>query len=235
MPRKKDTEPKDEALEPEDDDTEDTSSDDDLLPKAGPAPARGGSGAVWAVVLVIVVLALVVTAVLYLRDRQDKAAAARKLEKEQVMGQLDPAKNNIARAAEEIEGDLPDVASAIQALNRAAEQVGELALTPRATKAGVSPQLVDLQGELRDASANLKNRNDQYLEAVAAAQKDLRTAALAEVKPLADRIEILKRGAQGDVDTPLVVPGVSSLPSGGEQPETAPEAAPEAEAGKSNP
>jgi hypothetical protein len=240
MPRKKDTEPKDEALEPEDEGADDATAEDDLLPEA-PARARGGSGGVWAIMLVIVVLALVVTAVLYVKDRREKADAARKLQREQVMGQLEPAKSNIARAAERIQADPPDVAGAIQALNRAAEQVGELASSPRANEAGAAEQLVALQSQLRDASTNLKSHNDRYV-------KELRTAALAEVEPLANRVDLLKRNAQGDVDTPLVVPGVSPLPSG-EEPaaepapagsaapaaEPAPTAAPETEATKSSP
>ena len=233
MPRKKADEPKDEALESEDEETDHTSPDGDLLPE--PAPARGGSGALVAILVVFVVIVLAVLAYLHREKAKDNAAKLR-AQQLQVMGtQLGRVKDNVVRAAKQIEGDPPNVESAIEALNTARDQLGEIALSPSATEAGMSGQLVDLQTQVRATSDTLKGRNDQYLEAVAAAQNELKTSALADVKPLAGKLDTLMTGAQGDVDTPLVVPGVSSVPSGEEPAEGTSKAAPEAEAGKTNP
>jgi hypothetical protein len=233
MPRKKADEPKDEALESEDEETRDTSSDDDLLPEAAPAPARGGSGALVAILVVFVVIVLAVAAYLH-REKTQREAARIKAQQLQVMStQLGRVKDNVVRAAKQVEGDPPNVESAIEALNTAADQLGEIALSPSATEAGMSVQLVDLQTQVRATSDTVQGRNDQYLEAVAAAQNELKTSALADVKPLAGKLDTLMTGALGDVDTPLVVHGVSSVPSGEEPAEETPKATPEA--GTSNP
>jgi len=231
MPRKKADEPKDEALEPEDD----AASDDDLLPEAVPAPARGGSGALVAILVVFVVIVLAVAAYVH-RDRAQRKAAERKAQQLQMMAtHLGRVKDNVARAASQIDSESPNVDSAIDALNTARDQLGEIALSENAKAAGLSDQLVGLQKQCQDASASLKARNDQYREAVTAAQAELRTSALSDVKPLAGNLDLLITRSQGEVDTPLTVPGVSSVPSGEQPPAEPAPAAPEGEAAKTNP
>jgi len=212
MARKKDEEVKDEPLEDEEGAADD-GGEEELLPEAAPAAPRGGSGAFIAIVVVFVVIVLAVAAYMH-REKTSREEKERRDQQMQVVGtQLGAVKANVAQALKRIDDDPPNVEGAMEALNTAAAQLGEMALAPSTTEAGLSPQLVDLQGQMRTVAQALEARNTQYEEAVAAAQRDLKAGAQDDVKPVAAKLDTLITGAYGDADTPLRVPGVSSVPA----------------------
>jgi hypothetical protein len=218
MPRKKDAEPTDESLESDEAaDKETPAEDEDLLPEVTPKAARsGGSGALWAIIVVFIVIVLAAFAYRH-RERMQREADEQRAANRQVLGtQLSRVKDNVAEALKKADADPPDVPGAVAALNTAADQLEELPLSPGAKDANLSSQITSVQGQIRRASQTLNDRNTQYQEAVAAAERELKAAAQDAVKALPGQLDTLVTAAHGDVDTPLSAPGVSPATSGEE-------------------
>ena len=220
MARKKDEEPKDEPLDAEEGAADEAPGDDELLPSAPAAAARGGgSGVFIAIVVVFAVIVLAVVAYV-VRKNRDEAEKERLVQRKQVLGtQLSAVKANVEQATRRIDESPPNIDGAIEALNTAASQLAELALTPSADEAGLSDELTDLKRQLSASSEALVAQNSEYQEAVSAAERELKTSSLGEIRPLAGKLDTLITGAYGDVDTPLMVPGVSSVGTKDEAPE----------------
>jgi hypothetical protein len=216
MPRKKDADPNDEPLESEEAAGKETSGEDEeLLPEVTPKAARGGgSGAFVAIVVVFIVIVLAVFAYRH-RERVRDEAAKQEAANRQVLGtQLSRVKDNVAEALQKADADPPDIKGAIDALNKAANQLEELPPSPGARAANLTNQIVGVQGQIRKASQTLNDRNGVYQEAVAAAERELKAAAHDAVKGLPGQLDTLVTAAHGDVDTPLTVPGVTPATSG---------------------
>ena len=236
MARKKDEELNEEPLDAEEAAKGEAPTDDDeLLPEVTAKPTRSGGSCAFGVIVFVFIVIVLGVLVYRQHEKAQKAADEQRSQDLQFLGtNLQSIQRNIASANRRINSDPPDIEGAIEALNIARDQLEELAPSPAAATANLGDQLVSLNGDIRDAADALGARNDEYLEQVASAQQDLKSAALAEVKPLTTKLSTLATSAQGDVDTPLVAPGVSPVePDEGEAatvPEPAAKTETEAEA-----
>jgi hypothetical protein len=193
--------------------------DEEGLPEL-PQKRGGGSGAVWAAVILIIVVALVAGVWLKVKQDRKQAAEARANRLSVVRSQLGVVQTRVDKALREFEQPQPNVDQAIDALNTAAEGITALTQQTMGVEQDVAAKLTELQGELRQAAQGLEQDRAQYEKAVKQARDDLKLAATRRVNPALQKLRLLTPSIGGGLEQPVP----ARRPAGGAGGEAAPAA-----------